>query len=138
MFWKPCRKCFAKVRNFSTQVVKITENQSFLSKKILKAFIWTRRMQFWHPLVKVFSQEPKIFWSKYGKDWQTITFPKKKSSICFLGLVNCGFENPLVNCLLNAIKTSPQVTKMVCSNHRNFKKIITFRNVFPQKRPLDT
>ena len=33
MFWKPCRKCFAKVRNFSTQGAKITENQSFFSKK---------------------------------------------------------------------------------------------------------
>ena len=54
MFWKPCRKCFAKVRNFSAQVAKKTEKQGFFKKKIPKAFIWTRRMQFWHTLAKVF------------------------------------------------------------------------------------
>ena len=33
MFWKPCRKSFAKVRKFSAQGAKITENQSFFLKK---------------------------------------------------------------------------------------------------------
>ena len=133
MFWKPCRKCFAKVRKFSAQGAKITENQSFFSKKFLKALIWTRRMQFSHPLAKVFSQKPKKFWSKYREDWKTITFPKKNFSICFIGHLNCGFWNRIVNCLLNAKNFSPQMTKFVRSRQKNYNKIIIFKKCFSSK-----
>ena len=61
---------------FPLKVQKIQKIKVF-SKKILKAFIWTRLMQFWQPLAKVFSQKPKIFWSKFWEDWKTITVPKK-------------------------------------------------------------
>ena len=137
MFWKPCRKCFAKVRNFSAKVQKI-QKINFFFKKILKAFIWTRWMQFWHPLAKVFSQKPKIFWSKYWEDWKTITFPEKNFSICFPGHLYCGFGNRIVKCLLNAIKISPQMTKFVRSRQKNYNKIIIFKKCFSSKRALDT
>ena len=64
-----------KSETFLLKLQKLQKIKVF-SKKIPKAFIWTRRMLFWHPLAKVFPQKPINFWSKYGKDWQTITFPK--------------------------------------------------------------
>ena len=133
MFWKPCRKCFAKVRNFSAQGAKITENQSFFSKKILKTFIWTRRMQFWHPLAKVFSQKPKVFWSKYWEDWKTITFPQKKLLNLFPWTPKSRFRKPIVNFLLNAIKIFPQMTRFVRSRQKNYNKIIIFKKCFSSK-----
>ena len=106
---------------------------NFFPKQILKAFIWTRRMQFWHPLAEVSSQKPKKFWSKYWEDWKTITFPKKNFPICFIGHLNCGFWNRIVNCLLNAIKISPQRTKFVRSRQINYNKIIIFKKCFSSK-----
>ena len=130
MFWKPCRKCFAKVRTFSAQGAKITENQSFLSKKILKAFIWTRRMQFWHPLAKVFFPKTKNILVKVLRRLKNHNFSQKNFSICFVGYLNCGFGNRIVNCLLNAIKVSPQMTKFVRSRQKNYNKIIIFKKCF--------
>ena len=111
---------------------KLPKNKCFF-RKILKTFIWTRRMQFWHPLAKVFSQKPKSIWSKYWEDWKTITFPQKNFSICFPGHLNCGFENPIKNCLLNAIKISPQKTKFVRSRQKNYNNIIIFKKCFSSK-----
>ena len=78
MFWKPCRKCFAKVRNFSAQVAKKTEKQGFFKKKNPQSLhLDSQNAVLTHLGESFFSQKPKIFWSKYGRDWQTKTFPKK-------------------------------------------------------------
>ena len=122
-----------KSENFPLKVQKLQKIRVFFSKKILKALIWTRRMQFWHPLAKVFSQKPKIIWSKYWEDWKTITFPQKNFSICFIGHLNCGFGSRIVNCLLNAIKNSPQMTKFLRSRQKNYNKIIIFKKCFSSK-----
>ena len=131
MFWKPCRKCFAKVRTFSAQGAKITENQSFFFKKNPQSLDLDSPSAVLTPLGEsFFSQKPKIIWSKYWEDWKTITFPKKNFSICFIGHLNCGFWNRIVNCLLNAIKNSPQMTKFVRSRQKNYIKIIIFKKCF--------
>ena len=58
---------------------------------------------------------------------------KKNFSICFIGHLNCGFWNRIVNCLLNAIKFSPQMTRFVRSRQKNYNKIIIFKKCFSSK-----
>ena len=84
---------------------------------------------------RFFSPKTKNSLVKTRERLENQNFPPKKLSICFPGYVDSGFENPAVNCLMRAIKISHQMTKIVPSRHKNFKKIITFRNVSPQKRP---
>ena len=85
------------------------------------------------------------FWPKNQKDGQNMEEVGKPwysqnyfFSIFFPRHVNCGFENPIVNCLLTAMNSPPLKTKILRSGHKIYKKTIVFKKVFQQKPPLDT
>ena len=123
-----------KSETFPLKVQKLQKIKVFFSKKILKAFIWTHRMQLWHPLAKVFFPKTKSILVKVLRQLKNHNFsPKKNFSICFPGHLNCGFGNRIVNCLLNAIKLSPQMTRFVRSRQKNYNKIIIFKKCFSSK-----
>ena len=138
MFWKPCHKCFAKVRKFSAQGAKITENQSFFFKKNPQSLDLDSPSAILTPLGESFFLKTKNNLVKVLRRLKNHNFSQKNLSICFIGHLNCGFWNRMVNCLLNAINFSPQMTKFVRSRQKNYNKIIIFKSAFPQKRPLDT
>ena len=137
MFWEPCPKCFAKVRKFSAQGAKITKIQGFSQKKPQSLHLDSPNAVL-IPLGEGFFPKTKNSLVKVLRRLKNHKFSQKKFSIFFPGLVNCGFENHIVKCLLNAIKMFPQMTTMVFSRHKKYKKIINFKFVFPQNCPLHT
>ena len=61
------------------------------------------------PLGKSFFPKTKNVLVKVPRSLKNQNFSQKKFSICFPGHVNCGFGNPIVNCLLNRKKSFPPI-----------------------------
>ena len=60
-FRTPCRQCLAKSWTFSLKVRKSVRNHRFFKKKMLKIFLWKRRVQLWQPLPNCVAQNPIFF-----------------------------------------------------------------------------
>ena len=85
------------------------------------------------PLGESFFPKTKNNLVKVLRRLKNHNFSQKNLSICFIGHLNCGFWNRMVNLLLNAIKFSPQMTKFVRSRQKNYNKIIIFKKCFSSK-----
>ena len=78
---------------FSLKVQKLLENLLFL-KNFLKTFLWTTRMQFWHPLPNFFCPESKNFSVKKRKRLKNQINSKKVLSVCFPEHEKLRFRKP--------------------------------------------
>ena len=92
--------------NFPLEVQKLQENQLFFKKKSPKPSSGFAECSFVTPW--------RNFWPKNQKDGQNMEEVGKPwysqnyfFSIFFPRHVNCGFENPIVNCLLTAMNSPP-------------------------------
>ena len=108
------------------------KNSRLFSKKILKASIWTGLCSFNTPWKKFFPKNQKYFGQSTEKLEKPKLFPKK-FSICFPGHVNFGFENPIVNCLLNRKKSFPPIDQNGSLKAQKLQENHLFQKCFSSK-----
>ena len=120
---------FGKVRNFFAQSTKFIQKSSVFQQKMLKRFLWTRRIYLWQPMPNCFAPSP-IFLTQSTKLPRNHLFPSFFPLKIFHRTVRLKFRKPCCECLANSGTFSLKVRKSF-KNHR-----------FPMKNaqniPLDT
>ena len=110
----------------------------FFFKKIPQSLDLDSPNAVFTPLGESFFPKTKTILVKVLRRLKNHNFSQKKLLNLFPWTPKLRFRKPYSKLFVKRHKISPQMTKFVPSRHKNYKKINIFRNVFPQKRPLDT